>query len=117
MNNVPITMFKIAIKISSGPWAELSVIPRGPVKLNSSINPMIHNSIPTTYIAMKLLVKYIATAKRIKITPISGSENKRLKIPHTATIILVLFIHFCLSSTDFTVRLLFLLLSFKTIPP
>ena len=66
---------------------------------------------------MKLLVKYIAAAKRIKITPISGRENKRLKIPHIATIILVLFIHFCLSSTGSTVRLTFLISSFKILPP
>ncbi len=94
MNNAPIKKFIIAIRISSGPCAELNVIPNGPVKLNSSIIAIIHNSIPTAYIAMKLFVKYIRIAKRIKITPISGSENKRLKIPHMATIILALFIHF-----------------------
>ena len=73
MNNAPITKFIIAIKISSGPWAELSVIPNGPIKFNSSIIAIIHNSIPTAYIAMKLFIKYIRIAKRMKITPISGS--------------------------------------------
>lgn len=117
MNNVPIIMFRIAIKISSVPWAKLNVIPNGPVRLNSSIIPIIHRSIPTKYIAMKLFVRYIATAIRIKIIPISGSENKRLKIPHMATIILVLFIQFCLLSTGFTLRLSFLALLFKKISP
>lgn len=86
-------MFKIAIRISSNPSDELRVIPSGPVRLKSSIIPMIHKTIPTTYIAIKFLVRYIATANRMKIIPISGRENNRLKIPHIATIILVLFIH------------------------
>ncbi len=94
MNSVPITKFRIATKINSGPCAELTVIPKGPVKLNSSTIPIIHSNIPTAYITMKLLVNLIITAKRMKIIPISGSENKRLKIPHITTIIVALFIHF-----------------------
>lgn len=65
---------------------------------------------------MKLFVKYIAAAKRMNITPISGRENSRLKIPHITTIILVLLIHFLRPSTGFKVLLSFFT-SFKNITP
>lgn len=52
MNNAPIKKFIIATKISSVPVAALTVIPK-PVKFNSSISPIIHNIIPTAYMAPK----------------------------------------------------------------
>ncbi len=56
MNSAPIKKFIMAIKISSGPSAELTLIPSGPVILNSSTIPISHSNIPTAYVAIKFLV-------------------------------------------------------------
>ena len=61
--------------------------------------------------AIELLDTKINTAKSMKITPNKVDENKRLKIPHIATMIVSLLNHFCLSSTDFLTP------SFKILPP
>ena len=43
---------------------------------------------------MKLFIKYITYSKENKNYSNFVSENKRLRIPHIATIILTLFIYF-----------------------
>jgi hypothetical protein len=63
--------------------------------------------------ARELLDTKINTAKRMKITPNTVDENKRLKTPHIATMMVSLLNQACLfSSSEYS-----LTPSFKIVPP